>query len=228
MNQGEPTQDTISSSKTNCGVTVMRKRLPTAGADPLRTLFGFGRTADFSDQELLDRHLNNNAEGAKYAYRGLIDRHGQPVRHVCRSILGDPQDAADLFQVTFLTLAKRASEIRSNSSMVPRLSGVPSCVSIRAQRAELRRREVEHQQAAQLVRSSPSVEAETLWIGNSFIGSLARSRPVTPIRGFSATSRQSHTWKPQFGSNVWSSHFKPGSLKLKASSPSANVLVTIR
>jgi len=92
----------------------MRRERPGAILEPLRTLFGPGTAAGSTDGQLLERfaaHRNVDA-GAQAAFAALVARHGPMVRRVCRSLLPDPHDADDVFQATFLVLARKAGMIR--------------------------------------------------------------------------------------------------------------------
>ncbi len=94
----------------------MRLTRPGLALDPLRTLFETGTVAGLTDTELLERFAarGNGLEDdrADAAFAALVARHGPMVRRVCRLLLGDPNDANDAFQATFLVLARKAGAIR--------------------------------------------------------------------------------------------------------------------
>src|SRR5262249_992635 len=74
-----------------------------------------------SDRELL-RQVVAHADERAFAAR--LGRHGAMVLGVCRSVLRRPDDAEDLFQATFLVLARRAGAIRQQASVASWLHGV--------------------------------------------------------------------------------------------------------
>ena len=68
-----------------------------------------------SDRQLLKQFVNHNDDRA---FAELVSRYGGLVLDVCRRVLQDEHLAEDVFQATFLVLARRASRIRHPS---PRL-----------------------------------------------------------------------------------------------------------
>jgi RNA polymerase sigma factor (sigma-70 family) len=111
----------------------------------IETIFHSGTLAGLSDGQLLERFAAGRggvAEGpeAESAFAILIERHGAMVLRVCRAVLGDPHDAEDAFQATFLTLIRRAGAIRKRESVGPWLHGVAHRVSLCARSAAARRR----------------------------------------------------------------------------------------
>ena len=111
----------------------------TVGAG-LRTLFEGGSVVGLSDVELLERFLKGNRPAAETAFKALVEWHGPMVRHVCREILGEANDADDAFQATFLVLARRARGLRKQSSLGPWLYGVAVRVARTARNRATRRR----------------------------------------------------------------------------------------
>jgi len=75
------------------------------------------------------------------------------VLRVCRDALGDPHDAADAFQATFLVLARRAGSIRRPGSLAAWLHGVALRVAASSRTAAARRRKHERK-GAEMVRES--------------------------------------------------------------------------
>src|SRR5262245_22611424 len=93
------------------------------------------------DAQLLQRYA---AGGAADAFAVLVHRHGRVVYHVCRMILGNPADADDAFQATFLVLVRRAGSVRKADALSSWLCRVATRVALRAKgrRGRLFAREV--------------------------------------------------------------------------------------
>jgi RNA polymerase sigma-70 factor (ECF subfamily) len=66
-----------------------------------------------TDEQLIDQFLAGKHEEAQSAFGRLVNRHGSTVMVVCRHVLKHEQDAEDVFQATFLTLARRAATIQN-------------------------------------------------------------------------------------------------------------------
>jgi RNA polymerase sigma factor (sigma-70 family) len=67
-----------------------------------------------SDRQLLDRFAAAHEE---IAFAALVRRHGPLVLGVCRRVLHQEQDAEDVFQATFLTLARKADSAGRRASL---------------------------------------------------------------------------------------------------------------
>jgi RNA polymerase sigma factor (sigma-70 family) len=100
-----------------------------------------------SDGQLLERFAAGRDGGAA-AFEALVARHGPMVWGVCRAVLGDPHDADDAFQATFLILVRRAGSIRNHDAFGPWLHAVAHRVAVRARAVAARRRAREHSSAA--------------------------------------------------------------------------------
>jgi len=98
--------------------------------------------AEDSDGELLDRFIRQQDQAA---FEALLQRHGPMVHGVCRSILHDAHDADDVFQATFLVLARKATSIRKQPSVASWLYGVAYRTALRAKINSARRRVHERQ-----------------------------------------------------------------------------------
>ena len=70
-----------------------------------------GVVGNLSDGQLLESFLAGNKETAEASFAALVERHGPMVLRVCRQILGNPDDAQDAFQATFLVLVRRAGTV---------------------------------------------------------------------------------------------------------------------
>jgi RNA polymerase sigma factor (sigma-70 family) len=87
----------------------------------LRTLIAKQTGGAPTDQQLLERFLSQHSEDS---FAALVERHGPMVLGVCRRVLHHTHDAEDVFQATFLVLARRASSIRKQESVGSFLHGV--------------------------------------------------------------------------------------------------------
>src|SRR5262249_36606395 len=73
------------------------------------------------DRHLLERFVTHKDEAA---FATLIQRHGAMVLAVARNVLHHRQDAEDVFQATFLVLARKAGSVRKLNSAGSWLYGV--------------------------------------------------------------------------------------------------------
>jgi RNA polymerase sigma factor (sigma-70 family) len=107
----------------------------------LGVLFRSGTVAGLTDGELLERFSARRGEQGDVAFEALVTRHGPMVLGTCRQLLGDSNDADDVFQATFLTLAQKAASLRQPERLGPWLHGV-AVLKVRKlrQRRERRRR----------------------------------------------------------------------------------------
>ena len=104
----------------------------------VQTLFSVGSLGGLPDRELLERFLSRRDPEAAFAT--LLALYGPMVWDLCRSVLGDAQDAEDAFQATFLVLVRRAGAIRRRDAIGPWLYGVARRVAVRAKANAARRR----------------------------------------------------------------------------------------
>jgi RNA polymerase sigma factor (sigma-70 family) len=87
----------------------------------LRNLEAIEAAASLSDGQLLRRFVADQDEAA---FNVLLHRHGPLVWSVCHRVLGCRHNAEDVFQATFLTLARKAASIRKHASIAAWLYGV--------------------------------------------------------------------------------------------------------
>ena len=111
-------------------------------------LFDHGALGHLSDAQLLDLFRRNCDANA--AFEVLVLRHGPLVRRTCRRILGDPGQADDAFQATFLVLARRAGSVHPANSLGPWLQAVARRIGLKARTAAIRRRYHEQRSAIRL------------------------------------------------------------------------------
>src|SRR4051794_11162536 len=98
----------------------MKKTAPAVVLRHLRALAA-GHDDATPDDQLL-RRFAATQDGASFA--ALLHRHGPMVLGVCRRRLRREQDAEDVFQATFLVLARKAGSIRRGQSLASWLHGV--------------------------------------------------------------------------------------------------------
>ena len=119
----------------------------------MRALFEDGTLTGLTDAQLLERFTLGKRELAEAAFTLLVQRHGPMVLRVCQQVLGDPHDAEDVFQATFLVLARKAGSIRREDAVASWIYGVARRLSLRFRWLAARRRELERKR---LLRSGPT------------------------------------------------------------------------
>jgi RNA polymerase sigma factor (sigma-70 family) len=117
---------------------------------------GPGPTAA-SDRDLLERFCARRDEAA---FAQLLRRHGPMVLHVGRRVLRREPDAEDVFQATFLLLARKAGTIRKQDSVASWLHGVAYHLALKARAREACRKSHERR-AAQM--RTPTATLEASW-----------------------------------------------------------------
>src|SRR5438093_7143421 len=95
----------------------------------IRYLAEGGRASPLTDQQLLERFLARKDEAA---FAALVRRHGPMILSLCRRVLHHVQDAEDVFQATFLLLARKAASIRKQESVGSWLYGVAYRLAMKA------------------------------------------------------------------------------------------------
>ena len=87
----------------------------------LEILFREGTLTGLDDGQLLERFAKRRDEAA---FAALVERHGPMVLAACRGLLRDVHQADDVFQATFLVLARRAGVSAIPSGSVPGYTGL--------------------------------------------------------------------------------------------------------
>ncbi len=121
----------------------MAGRQQNAILDHIRTLSARS-DASACDAELLRQFVSHRDEAA---FEALLRRHGPMVLRFARRVLGSESDAEDVFQATFLLLARRAAVIRKRESVASWLHGVAHRLALSARGKRARRQERERQAA---------------------------------------------------------------------------------
>jgi len=106
----------------------------------LGTILRFGVVGDLSDSQLLETFLTGRDGAEQAAFSALVERHGPMVFSVCRQVLGNPHDAQDAFQATFLVMARKAGSVHNAECLASWLHGIALRVALRAKADEARRR----------------------------------------------------------------------------------------
>jgi RNA polymerase sigma factor (sigma-70 family) len=102
----------------------------------LRKLLESKQLGGLTDRELLARFTATQDEAA---FTALVERHGAMVLSVCRSVLGDPQEAEDACQATFLVLLRKAGGMNWQPSIANWLHEVAFLIARRARADRARR-----------------------------------------------------------------------------------------
>jgi len=114
---------------------------------------------DLTDGQLLRRFVAQREEAA---FAHLVSRHGDMVLGVCRRVLGNPHDAEDVFQATFLVLARKAASIRREEALSGWLFAVAYRLALRLRAEASRRRAHEHQAAQAHTKAAADFAASDL------------------------------------------------------------------
>src|SRR5262245_40220365 len=101
------------------------------------------------DADLLPQFVSTRDPGA---FRALVERHGPLVLGVARRIV-DEARADDVFQATFLTLARRANRVRHAGALAVWLHRTAYRLALDARRAEHSRRAAESRRPVRVPRN---------------------------------------------------------------------------
>lgn len=110
---------------------------------------------DSSDHVLLERFISYHDPAV---FETLVQRHGPLIFGVCRRLLHHEQDAEDVFQATFLVLARRMESIRRHTSLGSWLYGVAYRLALKVKAGAALRRAHERQ-VANMPRTEPGDES---------------------------------------------------------------------
>src|SRR5437879_4435960 len=102
----------------------------------IRTVADKQALAGASDSQLLERFAFQREEAA---FAVLLRRHGPMVLSVGRRVLRHLHDAEDVFQATFLLLARKAGSIRKHESVGSWLHGVAYRLAVKSKGQGVRR-----------------------------------------------------------------------------------------
>jgi RNA polymerase sigma factor (sigma-70 family) len=122
----------------------------------LRRLVAAHDAGQLLDAQLLQRFAQHGDEAA---FETLMRRHGPMVLSVCRRVLPRLHDAEDVFQATFLVLARKAGSIRKHESVGCWLHSVAHRLALRA-RADAARRQLHEIRRAEQTPAVPSTDVD--------------------------------------------------------------------
>jgi RNA polymerase sigma factor (sigma-70 family) len=103
---------------------------------PVHRLLAEERRRQAADRDLLQAFAQR---GENDAFAELLRRHGPMVLHLALHLLHHRQDAEDVFQATFLTLARKAHSLRKESSVAAWLHRVAWRLAMRSRAGSHRR-----------------------------------------------------------------------------------------
>jgi RNA polymerase sigma factor (sigma-70 family) len=121
----------------------------------LRNLVDHEPLSAMNDGLLMEAFSTRHEEAA---FAALLRRHGPMVLSVARRVLHNEHDAEDVFQATFLILARNARSIRRQESVSSWLHGVALRLAMKV-RSQKMSRQTREKQAAGMRRQSPDLEA---------------------------------------------------------------------
>src|SRR5262245_37715575 len=134
-----------------------------------------------TDPVLLDRFLGEHDE---QAFALLMRRHGPMVLGVGCRLLGDRDAAEDVFQATFLVLARQAAKVRQRGSLAAWLYCVARRLGPRPRPASVQRASSGRDRRRRCVSEARSPPGGAAWPG----GSRSRREGASPRRRASGAS----------------------------------------
>jgi RNA polymerase sigma factor (sigma-70 family) len=123
----------------------------------LRQFLHASAAATAADAVLLQQFVDNRDEAA---FAALVQRHAPLVLGVCRRLLADDHDAEDVFQATFVVLARQAASLRGGGRLPGWLHTVTCRLALRARSQASGRRARERQLSAMDYAEAP---IEQVW-----------------------------------------------------------------
>jgi RNA polymerase sigma factor (sigma-70 family) len=121
----------------------------------IRKLVRSPESAGEADAQLLERYIQQRDENA---FSALVRRHGPLVWRVCRRVLKHTQCAEEVYQATFLVLARRAARVRNPATLASYLYSVAYRMALKV-RADLRRRQARQAEPIAEPAADPASEA---------------------------------------------------------------------
>jgi RNA polymerase sigma factor (sigma-70 family) len=135
----------------------------------LRSLRDSQALRDAADSQLLEWFARGREDAPFVA---LVRRHGPMVWGISRRMLPHVQDAEDVFQATFLLLARKASSIRKSQSVGSWLHGVARRLALKT-RLQQARRQAREKRAMDMRKDQPKSEATISDVQATLDGALA-------------------------------------------------------
>jgi RNA polymerase sigma factor (sigma-70 family) len=123
----------------------------------LSTVVAAPGARDLTDGELLHAYCAQRDEAA---FAALVQRHSRLVLAVCDRVLRQREDNEDVFQATFLALARDAASVRRRDSIAGWLHGVARHIALDARRSATRRHR--HEGRA-MTTATPNPAWEAAW-----------------------------------------------------------------
>jgi RNA polymerase sigma factor (sigma-70 family) len=116
-------------AETGRAVVAMPNKLAAPLLGYIRGLTATCPSGELSDRDLVRRFAEQRDEAA---FAALVGRHGGMVLGVGRRVLGNEDDAEDVFQATFLVLSRKAATLVKKDAVGPWLFGVAHRLALKA------------------------------------------------------------------------------------------------